>query len=296
MTLDLPEAKTADIDGPVLYREWDGPAETTFVLVHGLGGSHLNWIQVAPSLAGLGRVLAPDLPGFGRSPREGRSTALMDERRWLSAFIAKLSTGRVVVAGNSMGGALAMLHAAVEPSAVAGVVLSGSAFPWSKGGLPHPFVLAGFAAYDLPIVGERLVDTRARRLPAERVVPFGFRIVTADPSTIPPEIVRMTIDLFADRARDPDSTPSFLEAWRSMVRLGRRRDIAARAMDAIRCPVLVLHGRRDRLVPVAFAEAALRGHPSWRGRLFPDLGHAPQMEAPGRWITEVADWFASIDR
>jgi pimeloyl-ACP methyl ester carboxylesterase len=296
MTLDLPDPKTADIDGPVVYREWDGPPDTTFVVVHGLGGSQLNWVQVAPALAGLGRVLAPDLPGFGRSPRAGRSTRLMDERRWLSTFIAKLATGRVVVAGNSMGGAIAMLQAAVDPASVAGVVLTGSVFPWSRGGFPHPLVLSGFAAYDLPVVGERLVDVRSRRLRAERVVPFGFRMVTADPSAIPPEIVRMTIDLFEDRSTDPDATPAFLDAWRSMVRLGRRRDIATRAMDAIACPVLVLHGRRDRLVPVGFAEAALRANPSWRGRLFPDLGHVPQMEAPGRWITEVADWFPSLER
>jgi hypothetical protein len=43
---------------------------------------------------------------------------------------------------------------------------------------------------------------------------------------------------------------------------------------------------------VAFAEAELARHPSWRGRFFPDLGHIPQMEAPGRWLAEVADWFA----
>ena len=40
------------------------------------------------------------------------------------------------------------------------------------------------------------------------------------------------------------------------------------------------------------AEAALREHPTWRGRIFHDLGHVPQMEAPGRWLAEVADWFA----
>ena len=86
--------------------------------------------------------------------------------------------------------------------------------------------------------------------------------------------------------------PAFLDAWRSMRRLGKRPDIAKRAMDAIACPVLVMHGRRDRLVPVAFAEAALGTHPAWRGRIFPDLGHLPQMEAPGRWLAEVADWYA----
>src|SRR5262245_32193138 len=74
MALDLPPLSTVDLDGPVACRAWDGPDETTFVLLHGLGGSHLSWIQAAPGLAGLGRVLAVDMPGFGRSPRAGRRT------------------------------------------------------------------------------------------------------------------------------------------------------------------------------------------------------------------------------
>ena len=67
-----------------------------------------------------------------------------------------------------------------------------------------------------------------------------------------------------------------------------------RALDGVRGPVLLLHGRRDRLVPARYAEEVLRRYPTWRGRIFPDLGHVAQMEAPGRWIAEVADWYSSI--
>jgi pimeloyl-ACP methyl ester carboxylesterase len=81
-----------------------------------------------------------------------------------------------------------------------------------------------------------------------------------------------------------------------MLRLGRMRDVAARTFDRVRSPVLVLHGRRDRLVPVTFAEGALDAHPEWRGRIFPDLGHVPQIEAPGRWLSEVSDWYADLVR
>ena len=93
MTLDLPTLRTADLDGPVAYREWTGPDETTFVLVHGLGGSHVNWAQVAPGLAGLGRTLALDLPGFGSSPRLGRGSGLMDQRRTLARVSENLRAG-----------------------------------------------------------------------------------------------------------------------------------------------------------------------------------------------------------
>lgn len=294
MSLDLPELATIDLDGPVRYRAWDGPGETTFVLIHGLAGSHLNWIQVAPGLAGLGRVLALDLPGFGRSPRTGRGSGLMDERRVLSRFVRELGTGRVVICGNSMGGAIGILHAAVEPSTVAGLVLTSSALPWVHGGFPHPAVVGAFALYDMAGVGERLVRTRMRLLSPERTVGLGYRMVMADPGSIPLEIRRLDIELAREKRCDPDAAGAFIDAARSMLRLGKRPDLIARALDGVRCPVLVLHGRLDRFVPVAFARAALREHPTWRGRIFPDLGHAPQMEAPGRWLAEVADWDAAF--
>jgi pimeloyl-ACP methyl ester carboxylesterase len=290
----LPEPRTAHIGGPVRYREWDGPADTTFVLVHGLGGSHLHWALVAPGLAGLGRVLALDLPGFGGSPRSGRGSGLMDQRRALSGFIRGLGTGRVVLAGNSMGGATAMLEAAVDPDAVDGMVLTSSVFPWARGGRPHPLILSAFALYRSPAVGEWLADRRFRSFDPEQAVRTSLRLIAADPRSVPEELIRLMAQQVAERRTDPDAAPAFLDAARSMLRLGARPGLAARAMDNVRCPVLVLHGRRDRLVPAAFAEAALRVHPTWRGRIFPDLGHVPQIEAPGRWLAEVADWFADV--
>ena len=295
MPADLPDLSFVDLSGPIAYRSWDGPDAATFVLVHGLGGSHLNWIPVAPKLAGLGRVVALDLPGFGWSPRRDRGSGVMDQRHAVSDLIAQVATGRVVVCGNSLGGMVAVLQAAVEPDSVDGVVLTGSVYPWVRGSRrPHPAVLGAFALYDLPAVGERFVDARVRRIDAERMVRLGFRMVTADPSTIPQELVTMNVDLARLRADDPEAPGAFLDAARSMLRLGRRRDAAARTFDRVRCPVLVLHGRHDRLVPAAFAEGTLDAHPEWRGRIFPDLGHVPQMEAPDRWFAEVADWFGAL--
>jgi pimeloyl-ACP methyl ester carboxylesterase len=290
--VDLPELRILDVDGPLAYREWDGPEETTFVLVHGLGGSHLSWVQVAAGLAGLGRVLAVDLPGFGWSPRAGRGSGLMDLRRTLSGFIESAASGRVVMCGNSMGGGVAVLQAAVDPASVEGVILAGSVFPPVRGGRPHPLVSGAFALYEFDGLGERFVATRLRKMDPEQAVRLGFKMVAANPEAIPEDVVALHVELARDRRRDPDAPAAFLDAARSMTRLGRRPAIARRAYDGVRCPVLVLHGRRDRFVPAAFAEAELARHPDWRGRIFPDLGHVPQMEAPGRWLAEVADWAA----
>jgi pimeloyl-ACP methyl ester carboxylesterase len=290
--VDLPVLRTAELEGPVAYRGWEGPPDTVFVLIHGLGASHLSWVQVAEGLSGLGRVYAIDLPGFGHSPLAGRGAGLMDLRRTVSRFIGWVDADRVVLGGSSMGGALCVLQAAVEPASVQGLVLTNSVFPWRFNALPHPLVLASFGVYATAGLGERFVSWRLREMDPERMVRLSLRYLASDPTTIPEDVVRLLVDLTQERKDDPDVATSFLEAARSMIRLGRRPEVSRRALDRVECPVLVLHGRRDRLVPVAFAEAELGRHPGWRARFFRDLGHIPQMEAPGRWLAEVADWFA----
>jgi pimeloyl-ACP methyl ester carboxylesterase len=292
MIPSLPELRTVDADGPIAYRQWDGPSEATFVLIHGLGGSHVNWVRVAPGLAGLGRVLALDLPGFGWSPLAGRSAALMDERRALAGFLDAMNIEEAVIAGNSMGGAVALVHAAVQPERVRGLVLTSSVFPRAKGAYPHPVVMGAFALYDTSAMGEVFVRQRMRRLAPEQAVRIGLRMTTAEPGAIPDDVVLLQAEAVRRRALDPEASTAFIDAARSLVRLGRRPDVARRATDAVRCPVLVLHGRRDRLVPARFAEVALERYPAWRARILSGVGHVPQLEAPGRWLAEVADWYA----
>jgi len=294
VTLDLPALQTIDLDGPVSYREWAGPAETTFVLVHGLGGSNANWVRVAPGLAGFGRVLALDLPGFGRSPRVGRGSGMMDLRRTLSRFVETAATGEVILSGNSMGGVVSMIQAAVEPGSVRALVLTGAGFPRAKHVRPHPLVWATFTMYEAPQVGDLLAQVRTREIDAERVVRLGMRVITANASSIPDDVIELHVDAVRAHANDPDAGPAFVDAARSLLRLGRRPDAAPRILGNVTAPVLVLHGRRDTLVPAGWAEAALREHPTWRGRIFPDLGHVPMLEAPGRWLAEVADWLPEV--
>jgi pimeloyl-ACP methyl ester carboxylesterase len=294
--VELPALRTIELNGPVSYRGWDGPTDTAFVLVHGLGASHLSWVQVGSGLSVLGRVFALDLPGFGATPLDGRGTHLMDHRREVAAFITWIDADRVILCGNSLGGAISILQTAVEPSSVQGLVLTNSVFPWRLGAIPHPLVMAAFGVYATPRIGERVVRWRLRAMDPEQMVRLSLRVLAADPASIPEDVVDLLVDQARARRGDPDAARSFLETARSMLRLGRRPTISRRALENVACPVLLLHGRRDRLVPTAFARAELARHPGWRGRFFPDLGHIPQMEAPERWLSEVADWSSATFR
>src|SRR3954447_14690481 len=88
MTAQPGTSATVDWDGPVHYVDFGGaPAGPTFVLVHGLGGSHLNWELLAPRLTGHGRVLAVDLPGFGLSESGERPATVPANVRVLKRFL-----------------------------------------------------------------------------------------------------------------------------------------------------------------------------------------------------------------
>ena len=289
----LPELRTVDLDGPVAYREWPtdaGPGSPTFVCIHGLGGSHLNWMGVAPGLARIGRVLALDLIGFGFTPRAGRRSSLSSNRSMVSRFITEVAEQPVILVGNSMGGAMSMLQAAYEPPSAAGLVLTSPALPWERGGMPSSLVLAAFAMYRMPRVGEWFVKTRNDRLGPERLIETGFKVVMADPQRVDPAIVAAHVESARMHAEDPDAIPAFLEATRSMLRTGDRRDFIEELIDRVRVPVLVIHGAKDRLVNVALARRAAGGRPNWKLVEFAGVGHAAQMEVPDRWVATVEDW------
>ena len=293
-SFEMPESRFVDLGGPVHYIEWEGPPGRTLVLLHGLGGAHLNWILVGPELAKHGRVLAVDLAGFGRTPRAGRSAKLTANRALLSHFIEEIAGTPVVLGGNSMGGGIAMMQAAVEPSSVEGLVLTSSVYPWARGGFPSPVVVGGFAAYRMKRVGEWVMRQRFERLDADRMVRLSLRLATVDIRRIPEDVIRAHVDLLVERSEDPDTGPAFLEAARSLISLGRSPERGRAILDQIKCPVLAIHGRQDRLVPAAFAWAATEAHPDWWIRVLPDVGHVPQLEAPDRWNANVEEWLDSL--
>lgn len=284
--------QSIDLGGPVHYVDFGGPRErATVVLVHGLGGSHLNWELFAPLLTHRARVLALDLPGFGLSEPGERPATVPANVAVLERFIQKVAGGPVVLVGNSMGGLISVLLTARAPHLVRGLVLLDAALP-----LPVRDALGNVGAAPLvlvsavPAVGESLMRSRRRRFGPRTTVHGLLRLCGVDPAALPTDLVDRSVDLIDRRTDVAGMDRAFVTAARSLmwvlVRAGTFRATAA----AITAPVLLVHGTQDRLVPVAAARAAARRHPRWTYVELPGVGHVPQLQVPHLLAEHVLEW------
>jgi len=291
------QSLTVDLDGPVHYFDFGGPADApVIVAVHGLGGAGWNWAAVAPKLSKHYRMLALDLAGHGRTPAAGRKTTVGANRRLLDRFLKTVVGQRVTLMGNSMGGAISLLEAAASPDLVEALVLVDPALPRPVLAPVDPLVALSFAVMSVPGLGEAAMRRRRGKRTPEQQVRETLALCCVDAMRIPPDVVAMGIALAEERAGYRYAARDFVAAARSLVRLlalsSRFRD----AMRAVDVPVLMLHGDHDRLVPLRVAEGVAEANPRWRFEVARGIGHVPQLEAPDWTASVVLDWLAPLHK
>lgn len=279
-----------DVDGPVHVLDLGGdPGMPPVVLVHGLDGSAANWLDVGDGLAASARVLAPDLPGFGRTPLAGRRVDLPGVADHLAAVVGALPVdGPVTLAGNSWGGPVALWTAARHPELVRDVVLVAPALPRHARRPVDPAVAAALLLpFAVPGLMRREPARRHARPPAEGVRAL-LDLCYAPGSRESDIAFAEMVEVAGQRDRD-DHVEAWTAAARSLFARMARPAAFHRVADGVRAPVHVIEGGADPIIPSTSIARALDRHPTWSHAVVPGVGHVPQLEDPAAFLAAWHD-------
>jgi len=243
------------------------------VLLHGLTATHANWELTTPAFADRWRVIAPDLPGHGRSAKPDAPYTVDFYAGVIRSLGRELGIPEAVVIGNSLGGQIALELAISYPQWTRALVLAAPA--------------GGFAA---PLQALRWAVGAAARPEVLRVaLPWAFERCVYDPSLPMCEARRR---ILAERLAHEDY-PSFARA----VARSLRGSLAAggQPLERVHQPTLLVWGRDDRMVALAGSRRLLRALPHARLAVLDRCGHLPMLEQSERFNRAVDDFLRAVD-
>ena len=271
-------------DTRVLELEGDGPG---MVLLHGYGDSADTWRPLLAELAARDRrAIAVDLPGFGAASRLGPGAILPQYDAFAGALVEAFAEGeQVIVAGNSLGGVVALRVAERADLPIAGIV------PIAPAGLEMPRwfeiierepVLRALLALPVPVPASVL---RAAVGEAYRQLAFSR----------PRDAEELVVAAFTSHHASKARVAGMLATGRRLL-----PELANHPFDFERIgyPVLLVWGTKDRMVPHTGARVVLE---AWSGResnlrveLLDGVGHCPQLEATRRVRDLLEDFAATV--
>ncbi len=233
--------------------------------------------------------------GFGRTPEAGRGHGFAAQQRLIDRFLTEVIGEPAILFGNSLGGLLAIMQAAKSPHTVAKLVLVSPAQPPGSLHLPSAQLLTRAMLHGVPDIGELALQLDARRGGPRKMFLDLLSLGCSDVTRVPPEVIDANVDALAERFRELPWThqQSFLATSRALAPALVRIDRFRAWVDAISAPTLLLHGSEDKLVPIQWSEALSRRRRDWSFVRLDDLGHVPQMEDAGRFVSAVEAWLES---
>ena len=261
----LPRLREAQVFGRrICY--YDLGTGSPLVLVHGVGGDADQWAPCLRTLAAAHRVIAIDLPGFGRSDKPAIDYRVAGFVEFLDRFLATIGIAKASLLGHSLGGWIAATFATCFPDKVAKLILNDAA------GIDE-------GAIEIPV--DLNVSTRANM---RRVLELMFH----DQSLVTDPLVDFVYALHLERG-DGHAIKSVLET------LNAPCEKLDGKLAQIEAPTLILWGENDAVTPLAMAHAYHRGIAGSRIQTLAHCGHLPCLEKPDAFATAVTA-FLGADR
>jgi pimeloyl-ACP methyl ester carboxylesterase len=269
-----PYTREVMVDGIKLHCYDAGSGDATpMLLIHGLGDESDTWRHVLLPLARHRRIVAVDLPGFGRSDRPHRPYTLAFFAQTVLSLMDALGLHRAILVGSSMGAATAQRLALVRPDLVERLVLIGGSLPTVRAIPMGPIWL--FLA---PGLGEGFYTSLRRSADAgySTLQPYYYSLDALPEAdrTFLKERVRARV--FSDGQRR-----AYLSAlrWLMIERAFRADQFHSRVITQ-RTPATLIWGEHDLIAPVASAYAMAALLPKAQVHVIPECGHLPQQERP----------------
>jgi pimeloyl-ACP methyl ester carboxylesterase len=249
----------------------------SIVALHGLGGTKGSFLPTVWALAGRFRVIAVDLPGFGDSDKP--IGAPYDARFFAGVgidLLNALALDRVHLIGNSLGGRIALEIAIRHPERVSRLGLLAPSLAWRRGRPLLPLLRLTRPELGLVQVAPRaVVDAIVRRL-----IPGADDGWTA-----------AGVDEFLRAYLKPAGRAAFYAAARQIyLDEPRGEEGFWPRLRTLQADPLFVWGRRDRLIPIAFAEHVAKALPLAQ-HLELDCGHVPQIERPKETHAALTKFF-----
>jgi pimeloyl-ACP methyl ester carboxylesterase len=264
---------------PALYRAGEGEP---LVLIHGFTATWRCWLPVLGELVPRFEVIAPTLHGHdgGASlPAHEEPHSIARAADFLEEHLDALGVGSAHLAGNSLGGALALeLAKRGRARSVVGISPAGGLRPGDTAAANK--VIKVFSRMQkttersLPLLPKVMARPGLRRLALRDVMARGHQVPAAEAVGLARSSVNCAI----------------VEDVYAVLRSG---EAGVHDLDQIKAPVLITWGSKDRILPMETHAPRLRAEiPGVEFRVHEGIGHTPMWDDPGLIATTIGDFAA----
>ena len=238
------------------------------LLIHGLGHWSGVWKYNIESLAQKYRVIAPDLVGYGKT--DIPLDQIYDINlyiEWLDNFITALNLPKVILVGNSLGGAIVTVYAGTYPEKVTHLVALAPA------GIRKNLILI-LRLMSLPLIGKILGRS------SEKGIMTFWKATIYNQELIPGELVEEHYRL----SKQPLGNYAMLQTLKNSANiLGIQRKEIERGKKFAKnatMPMLVIWGEKDKITPIPKREDISNLFPHAKIEFIENCGHTPMIETP----------------